>query len=197
MTAALPHPTDPGDWPALARGAEYLLALRLRDDPAAVQARKLSQLQAARREAVARAAAAIFAAISAQEDIPDLPVSNAAIADDLARTADLVARYAAGSEDPAIKAYAAALGMIAAHCRLTDAGALTVVQCHRINQQARATRAAQSPAKAGLPATDNPGGEHVNRCAARAPKEANPGPGSPHSVALNATPGPAKQEALL
>lgn len=74
-----------GDWPALAAAAEQLLAGRVANDPAAIEAGKLTPDQAEERARIMAAVVAIWRAVVRREPVPELQAPHAEIRHDLAR----------------------------------------------------------------------------------------------------------------
>ncbi|WP_342248642.1 hypothetical protein [Sphingomonas sp. OTU376] len=136
------------DWPGLAAAAEHLLAVRLKGDPAAVQAKRLTQLEAQNREATMRDLAAIWQAVVDKQDFPELSVGHAAIWADLKGAAASWAKIAAGR--PGDQATADLVTRVEAlawyHQPVTDLGTPMIVLCHRVNQHWRQVHASR-PAK--------------------------------------------------
>lgn len=142
MSGGVAMPTDRGDWPTLARAAERFLADRLSSDPRAVQASKLTPEAAQLRERAARAIVTIFTSVEQRVDIPALDISYDVLASDIAQASSRVSRLAQSDTDPALRAYATALAMIAEHCQIGE-GQVTpaILLVHYFNQHHRALRA--------------------------------------------------------
>lgn len=154
------------DWEGLAAVAERLRDDRARDDPKYVQAKKLTQQQAADRARVSQALAQQWRAIARREPIPWLEAGHIEIRADLEAAAASTARRAAGDPHSAVQlsatqvpysAFAEAVAALLWHQQPYRDGTDTprIVFIHSINQMAREERSKRPeqpiPEKPALP----------------------------------------------